>query len=87
MRKIKILHNKLLVKRERIVKDTPEWLILPDTAKRKEIGTGQIVYGTPDLPEGTRVIFNKYAGTDVDLKEEDDYVVLDPRDVLATLEK
>lgn len=85
MKKIKVLHGKLLVKR-----DKPEekvgTIFIPQTANQKIIGEGTVIKGNTDLPAQTQIYFNKYAGTDVDLGDKEEYVVLDPRDILAIRE-
>ncbi len=72
-------------------------IILPDTAKEKPIrgevmavGPGRYIESKgdrvpPPLNAGDRVIFGKYAGTEVRIEGEE-YKILDVKDVLAKLE-
>ena len=69
-------------------------IILPDTAKEKPIrgevmavGPGRYIESKgdrvpPPLNAGDRVIFGKYAGTEVRIEGEE-YKILDVKDVLA----
>ncbi|MBQ4469226.1 MAG: co-chaperone GroES, partial [Synergistaceae bacterium] len=72
-------------------------LFLPDTAKEKPtegevvaVGTGKILDNGQkqpvELKVGDRIIFSKYAGTEVKLDGED-FVIFSERDVLAIIEK
>ena len=72
-------------------------IILPDTAKEKPIqgevmavGPGRFIESKgdrvpPPLNTGDRVIFGKYAGTEVRIEGEE-YKILEVKDVLAKLE-
>jgi chaperonin GroES len=74
---------------------TPSGLVIPDTAKEKpQMGT--VVAVGPgalndegdrmpmDVSEGDKVLYSKFAGTEVKL-EGNDYLVLSSRDLLATV--
>ena len=72
-------------------------IVLPDTAKEKPtegeviaVGTGKVLDNGQKLPievkVGDRIIFSKYAGTEVKLDGED-YVIFSERDVLAIVDK
>ncbi len=72
-------------------------IVLPDTAKEKPtegeviaVGTGKVLDNGQKLPievkVGDRIIFSKYAGTEVQLDGED-YVIFSERDVLAIVDK
>ena len=79
--KIKPLHDRVLVRRVEEVTKTSGGIIIPDTAKEKPlegiveaVGTGKI---TPDgkvvaltVKEGDKVLFGKYAGTEIKLDGE-----------------
>jgi chaperonin GroES len=72
-------------------------IYLPDTAKEKPIqgevisvGPGKFIEGKgdrvpPPLRAGDRVIFGKYAGTDVRVEGEE-FKILEVKDVLAKVE-
>lgn len=79
--KIKPLHDRVLVRRVEEMTKTSGGIIIPDTAKEKPlegiveaVGTGKIA---PDgkvialtVKEGDRVLFGKYAGTEIKLDGE-----------------
>ena len=78
-------------------KKTKGGIVLPDTAKEKPtegevvaVGTGKILdNGTKQPVEvkvGDRIIFSKYAGTEVKVDGEE-LVIFSERDVLAIIEK
>ena len=72
-------------------------IILPDTAKEKPmqgevvaVGPGKFIESKgdrvpPPLNNGDRVIYGKYAGTDVQIEGEE-YKILEVKDVLAKFE-
>ncbi len=72
---------------------TPSGLVIPDTAKEKP-QTGLVVAAGPgaldddgdrlpmDVKEGDRVLYSKFAGTEVKV-EGIEYLVLSSRDLLA----
>ncbi len=83
---------KVLEKEER----TKSGIVLPDTAKEKPqegkivaVGTGKVLDNGQrvalDVKEGDKVIFSKYAGTEVKIDGQD-YLILSERDVLAIVE-
>jgi chaperonin GroES len=72
---------------------TPSGLVIPDTAKEKPqigsviaVGPGALDDDGDRLPmdvkEGDRVLYSKYAGTEVKLDGQE-YLVLSARDLLA----
>jgi co-chaperonin GroES (HSP10) len=82
MRIKKILHNKILVLREK----PPEMVgifHMPQTVAKKEIGIGLVIEGNKEIRPNTRIYFNKFAGSDIDLGDKNDLVILDPRDIIA----
>lgn len=82
----KLLHNKLLVKREVLPDQYQSESGLVLLKPKKELGYGFIEIGNSELKKGDKVVFNKYAGTDVDLQDRNEYVALDQRDILAKIE-
>ena len=72
---------------------TKSGLVLPDTAKEKPqegkviaVGSGRLlddgIVKKLEVKHGDRVLYGKYAGTEVRLQEED-YLILREEDVLA----
>jgi chaperonin GroES len=94
--KVRPLHDRLLVKRIEEGEKTKGGLIIPDTAKEKPMegkiiaaGKGKVDEGGKlrplDVHEGDRVLFSKYAGTEIQL-EGDEHLIIREDDVLAVLE-
>jgi chaperonin GroES len=94
--KIRPLQDRILIRRLEEQEKTAGGIIIPDTAKEKP-QEGQVVAAgrgkvrddgtiTPlDVAKGDRVLFGKYAGTEVTL-DGDDYTILREEDVLAIVE-
>ena len=97
MAKLRPLYDKIVVKRmEEQEQRTASGIIIPDTAKEKpQIGeviaagdgkllnTGQVV--APKVKPGDKVVFNKYAGTEIELDGEK-YLIMSEDEVLAIIE-
>ena len=94
--KVKPLQDRILGKRLDLEEKTPGGIIIPDTAKEKPqearviaIGTGKIFEnGTvraPAVKEGDRVLFGKYAGSEVKI-DGVEHIILREDDILAVLE-
>ncbi len=94
--KLKPLHDRILVKRLEEEEMTKGGIIIPDSAKEKPI-KGEIVAAGPGktdekgnkvamgVKEGNKVIFNKYAGTEIKV-EDVEYLIMREDDVLAVIE-
>jgi chaperonin GroES len=93
--KIRPLQDRVLLRRVEEEEMTAGGIIIPDTAKEKPQEGEVIATGkgkvrddggiTPlDVKAGDRVLFSKYAGTDVTL-DGDEYVIAREDDVLAVL--
>ncbi len=93
---IKPLGDRVVIKVLEKEEKTKSGIVLPDTAKEKPqegkivaVGTGKVLEnGTRvalDVKEGDKVIFSKYAGTEVKIDGQD-YLILSERDVLAIVE-
>ena len=77
--KVKPLNDRVLVKRIEEVQVTKGGIVIPDTAKEKPI-EGKVIAVGPgkmseqgqrmalQLKEGDRVLFGKYAGTEIKVK-------------------
>lgn len=93
---IKPLHDRVLIRRIDEVTKTTGGIIIPDTAKEKPsegiveaVGSGRV---SPDgkvvaltVKVGDRVLFGKYAGTEVKLDGED-RLIISEKDILAIVE-
>ncbi len=93
--KIRPLQDRLVVKRTQEEEKTKGGIIIPDTAKEKPlegivvaVGSGKSVKSGKVIPldvkEGDKVLFGKYAGTEVKIEGEE-LVLLREDDVLAVL--
>jgi len=97
MVKIRPLQDRIVVKPIESEEKTAGGIYLPDTAKEKPIqgeviavGPGKFIESKgdrvpPPLKTGDRVIFGKYAGTEVRIAG-DEYKILEVKDVLAKVE-
>ncbi|MBL3593219.1 MAG: co-chaperone GroES [Synergistaceae bacterium] len=94
---LKPLADRIVVKAVNQESRTKGGIVLPETAKEKPqegevaaVGTGKILENGQKLPlevkVGDRVIYSKYAGTEVKIEGEE-YLILSERDVLAIVEK
>jgi chaperonin GroES len=94
--KIKPLGDRVLVKPLEREEKTKSGIVLPDTAKEKPqegrilaVGSGKMLEnGTKvalEVQVGQKVIFSKYAGTEVKVDGEE-LMILNERDVLAIVE-
>ena len=90
------LHDRVLVRRIESEEKTPAGIIIPDTAKEKPI-EGEVVAVGPgardetgriiplDVKVGDRVLFGKWAGTDV-LIDGEERLILKESDILGVIE-
>ncbi len=95
--KLKPIYDKIVVRRmEEKEQRTASGIIIPDTAKEKPqvgevvaVGDGKILNNGEIRPlkvkAGDKVLFNKYAGTEVELGSEK-YLVMSEDEVLAIVE-
>ncbi|HEX7666370.1 MAG TPA: co-chaperone GroES [Polyangiaceae bacterium] len=94
---IRPLQDRILLKRVKEEEKSKGGIIIPDTAKEKPIegevlavGNGKILDdGTVrkiDLKVGDRVLFGKYAGTEVKIDGEERLIVRED-DILGVIEK
>ena len=95
--KLKPLGSRVVIKALEREEMTKSGIVLPDTAKEKpqegkvpSVGPGDRHPDTGEripveLKEGDRVLFQKYAGTEFKLDEEE-LLILSEKDVLAVIE-
>jgi chaperonin GroES len=93
--KVKPLNDRVLVKRIEEVQVTKGGIVIPDTAKEKPI-EGKIIAVGPgkmseqgqrmalQLKEGDRVLFGKYAGTEIKMEGEE-FLMMREEDILAII--
>jgi chaperonin GroES len=94
--KLKPLNDRVVVKRIEEEEKTAGGIIIPDTAKEKPIqgevlavGSGKLMEDGSrrplDVKSGDRVLFGKYAGTDIKI-EGDELLIMREDDILAVIE-
>ena len=94
--KIKPLHDRVIVKRIDEEEKTKGGIIIPDTAKEKPIegkvvavGGGKLLDDGSKLKlevkKGDRVLFGKYAGTDIQIEGEE-HLIMREDDIIAIVE-
>jgi chaperonin GroES len=86
--RIKPLGDRVLIKTITEAKKTEGGLVLPDTSKEKPQTAEVIAVGTledVELNVGDRIIFSKYAGTEIKIDSED-YILIDSSDILGLIE-
>jgi len=94
--KLKPLGDRVVIKQLEAEEKTKSGIVLPGTAKEKPqeaevvaVGPGGVVDGKEikmEVKPGDRVIYSKYAGTEVKLEEEE-FIVVKQSDILAIVEK
>ena len=93
---VRPLHDRVLVKRVEEKEVVKGGIIIPDTAKEKPmegevvaVGDGKILDDGKrvalDVKPGNRVLFGKYAGTEIKI-EDQDYVIMREEEILAIIE-
>ncbi len=94
--KIRPLQDRIIVKRVAEEEKTKGGIIIPDTAKEKPIegkviaaGNGKVLEDGKvrplDIKAGDRVLFSKYAGTELKL-EGDEVLIMREEDILGVIE-
>lgn len=96
--KIRPLHDRVLVRRVEEEETTKGGIIIPDTAKEKPIEGIVVAVGSGksegegkkkvplEVKEGDRVLFSKYAGTEVKIEGEE-HLIMKEEDIIATIVK
>lgn len=93
--RIKPLGDRVVIKRLEAEETTKSGIVLPGTAKEKPqeaevvaVGPGGVVDGKEirmEVKVGDKVLFSKYAGTEVKIDGEE-YTILRQDDILAIVE-
>ncbi len=94
--KLKPLGDRVVIKQLEAEEKTKSGIVLPGTAKEKPqeaevvaVGPGGVVDGKEikmEVKPGDRVIYSKYAGTEVKLDKEE-YIIVRQNDILAIVEQ
>ena len=95
MMNIKPLGDRVLIQRLEAEEKTKSGIVLPGTAKEQPqmaeviaVGPGGVVDGkeiTMEVKTGDKVIFSKYAGTDIKVDGKE-YMLLSQKDILAIVQ-
>ncbi|NEP01649.1 MAG: co-chaperone GroES [Symploca sp. SIO2E9] len=92
---VKPLGDRVFIKVSAAEEKTAGGILLPDNAKEKP-QVGEIVatgpgkrnddgsHAAPEVKVGDKILYSKYAGTDIKLGNED-YVLLSEKDILAVV--
>ena len=94
--KIRPLQDRIIVKRVEEEEKTKGGIIIPDTAKEKPIEGKVIAVGNGkvqedgkvrplDVKAGDRVLFSKYAGTEIKIDGEE-HLIMREEDILGVIE-
>jgi chaperonin GroES len=94
--KLRPLHDRVIVKRTEEERTSPGGIVIPDTAAEKPIrgeiiaaGNGKLLENGElrplDVKPGDKVLFGKYAGTEVKVDGQD-YLVMREDDIVAIIE-
>jgi chaperonin GroES len=93
---IRPLHDRVVIQRLEEERTTAGGIVIPDTAAEKPqrgevvaVGKGKPTddggVRAPEVKKGDKVLFGKYAGTEIKIDDED-YLVMREDDVVAVLE-
>ena len=93
---IRPLHDRVVIKRLEEERTSSGGIVIPDTAAEKPqrgevvaVGKGKPTddggVRTPEVKVNDKVLFGKYAGTEIKIEDED-YLVMREDDVVAVLE-
>jgi chaperonin GroES len=94
--KLRPLQDRIIVKRLEEESKTAGGILIPDTAKEKpqrgevvSVGKGKVTEEGKVLPmdvkSGDKVLFGKYAGTEIKIEGED-YLIMREDDILGVIE-
>ncbi len=96
MKKIRPLHDRVIVRRLEEERKSAGGIVIPDTAKEKPIqgeviavGTGKILEDGKvrplDVKVGDKILFGKYSGTEVKVGDEE-LLVMREEDIMGVVE-
>jgi chaperonin GroES len=96
MKKIRPLHDRVIVRRLEEERKSAGGIVIPDSAKEKPVqgeviaaGTGKILEDGKvrplDVKKGDKVLFGKYSGTEVKIGDEE-LLVMREEDIMGVVE-
>jgi chaperonin GroES len=95
--KARPLHDRVVLKRIEETQTVKGGIIIPDSAKEKPM-EGEVIAAGPgkimpdgkrapmDVKQGDRVLFGKYAGTEIKIDDEE-YVIMREEEILAIVNR
>lgn len=97
--KIRPLHDRVVIRREEEETKSPGGIVIPDTASKDKPIRGEIIAAGPGktdengkvhpltVKKGDKVVFGKYAGTEIKLdNDKEEYVIMREDDILGIIE-
>jgi chaperonin GroES len=81
--KIRPLHDRVIVKRMEEERTSPGGIVIPATGNGKILDSGDV--RALDVKAGDKVLFGKYAGTEVKVEGEE-LLVMKEDDIMAVIE-
>jgi chaperonin GroES len=96
--KVKMLHDRILVRRAEQKETTKGGIIIPDSAREKPQEGFVVAVGEgkrnekgeripPDVKVGDHILWSKYSGTDLPVQiDEEDYLIIREEEVLGIVE-
>jgi chaperonin GroES len=96
MKKIRPLHDRVIVRRLEEERKTAGGIVIPDTAKEKPVsgeviavGSGKILEDGKvrplDVKVGDKILYGKYSGTEIKVGDEE-LLVLREEDIMGVIE-
>lgn len=98
MVKLRPLGDRVVVKPIAREEKTKAGIYLPDTASKEKPMEGTVIAVGPgrmmddgkrvpvDVEAGARIVFAKYAGTEFRTEEDEEYLIISEKDIMAVIE-
>ena len=98
MIKLRPLGDRVIVKPVAREEKTKGGIYLPDTASKEKPMEGTVISVGPgrlnddgertpvDVQVGDRIVFAKYAGTEFKTEDEEEYLIISEKDIMAVIE-
>lgn len=93
---IRPLGNRVVLQKKKAEETTKSGILLPDSAKEQPqeavvvaVGPGKQENGNcvpMQVKEGDAVIYSKYAGTEIKVGDEEEYIIVSEDDIIAKVE-
>jgi len=99
MATLRPLADRVVIKPMAKEERTKGGIILPDTASKEKPQQGTVVAVGPgrmldngkrvaiDLSVGDQVVFAKYAGTEFKTEDEEEFIIISEKDIMAVIER